>query len=349
MRPSHDESGAQGIGTIVMMVVGALLLIVAAFAVAYPAWWNHRSTVVSQHLVKQFETTPPVKVAGVCVEPPPSRKGQVAAGIVKIAALSLTAPVLPGLTDADLAVAAGHDPASPWPGQEGESILESHDVSFFSRISSLRNGDTVVWINHCNELKFKVVGHEILSPGDVIDPPAGGHGLALVTCYPTDALFYTSYRYVLLTTYVSAAKAQTAPGPVHVVVVHVKVPAPPALVAQGLKLLGSGVLVGVLEETGDPSPGWLQGPAGIDLQNLALESYIGAEKAIAQHNSVWWHDLARPGLPMPHSVWSNSDDTNVTENVHGTHVVSVTLSSANETFVLVNVHGDLLIQSVTVP
>jgi hypothetical protein len=52
---------------------------------------------------------------------------------------------------------------------------------------------------------------------------------------------------------------------------------------------------------------------------------------------------------MPSSLWSNSDDTNVTEDIAGNTVVSVTLSSANETFVLIVSHGDLLINGVTVP
>jgi hypothetical protein len=52
---------------------------------------------------------------------------------------------------------------------------------------------------------------------------------------------------------------------------------------------------------------------------------------------------------MPTSLWSNGDDTNVTEEISGNTVVSVTLSSANETFVLVPSHGDLLINGITVP
>jgi sortase A len=340
--------------TILLMVLGALMLLAAGLAVAYPVWWNHRSSTVGAKIIKNFTgtgggSTLPAHTASVCINPPQTAKGQTAAGLVEIPALSLTAPVLQGMTDAVLAVAAGHDPASPWPGSTGESVIESHDVSYFSQISKLKNGDDVVWIDHCTELHFKVIGHEVVSPGALIEAPAGNRGLALITCYPTDALFFTPDRFVLLTTLVSAGKAKVTPGPVHVVTPQVKVPAPPDLVAQGLGLANSGVLVGYLHVTGSPSAGWVQGPASLDLEALALESYIGAEKAIVQHNTTWWKDLATSGLAMPTSVWSNSADTDVTEDIAGNTVISVTLSSANETFVLVGSHGELLIKSITAP
>jgi hypothetical protein len=222
-------------------------------------------------------------------------------------------------------------------------------VSYFSQISKLKSGDQVVWVDHCAQLTFVVIGHKILSPGALIDAPAGDRGLALITCYPTNALFYTPDRFVVLTSLVAKGTASKPPGPVKVVTSQLKVPAPPDLVAQNLTLGDSSVLVGYMNVTGTPSSGWTQGPASLDLEALALESYIGAEKAVAQHNSTWWRDLAVPRLNMPTSLWSNGDDTNVTEEISGNTVVSVTLSSANETFVLVPSHGDLLINGITVP
>jgi sortase (surface protein transpeptidase) len=57
---------------------------------------------------------------------------------LEIPSLGVRAPVLQGLSDSVLNVAAGHDPASPWPGDVGESIIEAHDVSYFARISALK-------------------------------------------------------------------------------------------------------------------------------------------------------------------------------------------------------------------
>lgn len=347
-----DRRAPRRLWTSLLMVLGGLMLLGAGLAVAYPVWWDHRSSSVGGSLVNRYGTPPrglPTQPAADCINPPQSAKAQTAAGLVEIPALTLTAPVLQGLSDGVLAVAAGHDPVSPWPGGIGESVLESHDVSYFSQIAKLKAGTSVIWIDHCSELTFKVIGDEILSPGALIDPPPSARGLALITCYPTDALFYTPERFVLLTTLVSKDKATTTPGPLHDVRPRLKVPAPPGLVAQGLRLANSGVLVGYLHVTGSPASSWVQGPASLDLEALALESYIGAEKAVAQHNSSWWRDSAVPRLAMPTSVWSNSLDTNVSENIAGTSVESVTLSSADETFVLVASHGELLIKTITVP
>jgi LPXTG-site transpeptidase (sortase) family protein len=326
------------------MVIGVLLLLVAGTALAYPLWWNHRSTTGGNALIHKFNSIP-AQPSAVCI----STTAKTAAGLIEIPALSLTAPVLQGLSDSVLAIAAGHDPASPWPGGVGESVLESHDVSYFSQISKLKNGADVIWVDHCSELTFKVVGREVVNPGTMLDPPPDSRGLALITCYPTDVLFFVPTRFVLLTSLVTVGKASTTPGPVRVVTPQLKVPAPPDLVAQGLTLQGSDVYVAYMKSTGSPSGDWVQGPARLDLESLALESYIGAEKAIADHNDTWWKDLAVPGLAMPASLWSTGGDTNVTEDIVGNSVQSVTLSSPGVTFVDQATKGELLIKSISVP
>ena len=334
-----------------LSAAGIVLLLAAAAGVAYPLWWNHRSATAGERLVTNASLPSPVRrgaVAADCVKQPLSGTASVAAGVVAIASLHMTAPVLQGLSDNVLAVAAGHDPASPWPGALGESVLESHDVSYFSEIDTLRHGAVVSWIDDCRELTFTVTGYEVLEPGAPIEPPPNGRGLALITCYPTDALFYTPERFVLLTS-LDSTIAVRATSRISDVTAKVGVPAPAGLRAEGLELQGSGVLVGYLHVTGSPSAGFRQGPASLDLEAVALESYIGAEKVIAQQRASWWRDLAVPGLAMPASSWSNSLDTNVTEHIRGNSVVSVTLSSANVSFELVAVHGELLVQSVHVP
>ena len=69
----------------------------------------------------------------------------------------------------------------------------------FLRGRQAEAGTAVLWIDHCAELRFDVIGHNY-KPGAPLRPPASGRGLALITCYPTDALFYTPDRFVLLTT-----------------------------------------------------------------------------------------------------------------------------------------------------
>ena len=335
----------------VLIALGVVMLLAAGFAAGYPVWWNHRSSTAGRALVTNFVASPGGLLgepAPQCVNPPRSATSDTAAGLIEIPTLGMTAPVLQGLSAGVLDVAAGHDAASPWPGGPGESVVESHDVSYFSEVDKLKRGAAVLWIDHCAELRFDVIGHEILKPGAPLRPPASGRGLALITCYPTDALFYTPDRFVLLTTLRATSVAPSRAVRPPEVVLALRVPAPPRLVEEGLDLASSDVLVGFLRITGTPSARFRQSPAGLDLESLALESYIGAEKAVAQHESSWWRDLAVGGVSMPAAPWSDGLDTNVIERVHGTTVQSVTLSSANETFVLKVVHRELLIASVRI-
>jgi hypothetical protein len=203
----------------------------------------------------------------------------------------------------------------------------------------------VIWVDACTELTFRVVATEILAPGAEIFPPPAGRGLALITCYPTNALFWTPDRFVVEAEMVSAERLTTPQPRPTVLIPHLRVPAPPALAAAGLTLQSNFILLGHLSTTGHPSAAFLEGPAGLDTEKAALESYFGAEKAIATGNSAWWHDLALPGLPMP-SAWSMNDPVSVTLNVAGNSVRSVTLRSAAFTMRLVVRHDTLLIASV---
>ena len=156
-----------------LMLMGFLIVAVAVAAIAYPLWWNHRSEtagngLLREHLLMRHQTSDTSR----CTPSLPSRysHGMHLAGILEIPSLGVRAPVLQGLSDPVLNVAAGHDPTSPWPGGPGESIIEAHDVSYFARISALKRGDRVVWVGACTERIFRVVATEISAPGDEIFP-----------------------------------------------------------------------------------------------------------------------------------------------------------------------------------
>src|SRR5216684_3191954 len=138
----------------------------------------------------------------------------------------------------------------------------------------------------------------------------------------------------------TAAQPRPADG-----VPHLRVPAPPALVADGLTVRTNSILLGRLSMTGHPSAAFLEGPAGLDAEKAALESYFGAQKVIATGNSAWWHDLAVPALPMP-PAWRADDPVSVSVDAAGNGVRSVTLRSAAFTMRLVVRHDALLIASV---
>ncbi|HEV2361832.1 MAG TPA: sortase, partial [Acidimicrobiales bacterium] len=171
------------------------------------------------------------------------------AGILEVPAIDVRAPVVQGLGDAQMNVAVGHDPPTPWPGYPGESIVEAHDVSYFSAIDTLKIGQEVTWEDACRTRTFKVVGTVVTKPGAPIPTAPGGTGLALITCYPTDALFWTSYRFMVETALVSTSERGSQPvAPVEPVepATDLVVPAPADLVAEGLTLQDNSIYLGTL-------------------------------------------------------------------------------------------------------
>lgn len=331
-------------------LVGLLLVGVAGVAVGYPLWWQHRSDVTAQHLLHEHlrsATGSSGTVAASChpVLPGRSSRNDHLAGVLEVPRLSLTAPVLQGLGDPVLNVAVGHDPASPWPGSSGESVVLAHDVSYFARIGALKAGDEVIWRNACSAVQFDVTGTEVVSPGTRLQAPANDRGLALVTCYPANALFWTSERYVVLTRFVRSTPDRTSL-PKAESVTHLVVPAPSKLLAEGLTLQDNPIPLGTMTVSGQPSAAWEQGPSPLDVEADALESLFGAEKAIAADDRTWWKDLAVPGLAMP-AAWSNGATYYVTIDVSGSTVRSVELGSADVFVRLVVRSGALLIASVT--
>lgn len=267
-------------------------------------------------------------------------------GVLKIPAIGMTAPVLEGLSYSVLDVAVGHDPATVWPGSRGESVLLAHDVSYFSGLALLRRGDTVTWTLGCERAVFRVIGTAVTQPGAPLPVPPTGSGLALITCWPTNALFWTADRYVVETELIaqhSLAQPTTTRPPA---LVQLRVPASAALVAEGLSLAQSGVRVGHLAISGSPSASFRQGPEPLVVANAALRMYAAAFKTTVAGNRSWWAALAAPGVPLP-APWSLVYSTNVTLVVAGNTVEGVALSSPAATVTLIVRDGVLLVAGVS--
>jgi sortase A len=236
------------------------------------------------------------------------------AGVLEIPSLGLRAPVLNGLTDAVLNVAVGHLPTAPWPGLIGESVFEAHDVSYFAGLSGIRNGAVVDWETPCATAQFIVTGTSVRSPGEFISTPPGGFGLALITCWPTNALFWTNRRWVVTTTLVKTTLVARPLPNTNPIGPAIAVPAPASLVAQNLTL---------------------------EVEASSLAAYFGAYKAIATQNRSWWSALA-PGLPMP-SSWPRFSSVDMTITMAGETPHTITLASSTATMQLSVSHDTLTI------
>jgi sortase A len=239
-------------------------------------------------------------------------QGQLA-GVIKIPALNLSAPVEEGIKESILSVAVGHAPQSQWPGQGGIAVFLAHDVSYFARIDTLKPGDEIIFsglVDGCKSVVYKVVGHQIVPAGAPIYP-LSSPSLVLDTCWPVNALWFTPNRYLLRAVEVGVKSATNSQArPVHVKVgasyngdlgQEFKVPAPSALVAQGLTLQQNEVPMGTMTVSSSALPAWTQSPQPMDLEAAGLEEYFGAWHALAARNASWWSDLTK-GVSMPENL-----------------------------------------------
>ena len=322
--------------------VGVVLLALAVVGTVYPLWWNHHSSSSGAALLQRTGQSSDCGSSAARGETIPTRRQP---GVLKIPAIGLTAPVLDGLGNAVLNVAVGHDPTTVWPGHPGESLLLAHDVSYFSRLDRVRPGDLVTWALGCERVVFRVIRTEVTYPGATLTPPSSGSGLALITCWPTNALFWTPQRYVVtaeLVAHHSLGYRATVRSPA---LLRLSVPAPAALVAQGLSAAKTGVLVGKLAITGSPSARFREGPEPLAIVAVALRAYVAAIKTAQAGNQSWWSALAVPGVALP-SPWSLAYDTNVTIVVKANTVEGVVLSSTAATVTLAVHEGALVVTGV---
>jgi len=335
--------------------VGAALVWSSLAFVGYAAGWTIRKQRAETHLVAQVKTvndtfrgsTPATRTGygigsgstsaatapkGPCVQAAPTT-GQLT-GVLDIPSLGLQAPVEEGTDDAELAVAAGHAPASVWPGQTGSSVLLAHDVSYFVHLGALAAGDLITYRNQCTTVTFRVTGRQVVAAGSPVYNSATPT-LVLDTCWPTNALFFTSQRLLVTAAEVSTGSTTSAtpkpnpkaapatltgidrmqqlvrsvlpaptasPDPALAMptldTVAYTTPAPPDLVAQGLTLSQNEAPMGTLTLTGDPSTAFEESPGPLNLTSAALAAYFGGLHAGSQQRTDWWSAVA-PGVPMP--------------------------------------------------
>ncbi|HXX91728.1 MAG TPA: class D sortase [Acidimicrobiales bacterium] len=228
-------------------------------------------------------------------------------GLLDIPAIGLTAPVEQGVDDAALNVAVGHLPNSVWPGNPGNAVLEAHDVSYFVNIDNLKVGDLVRYSTPCYTYVFAVASHQVVQQGTpVYNTP--GPSITMVTCWPTNALWFTPQRYLVTASEVLTV-ARTGPGGIgsgagasDIVVppeaVPPTVPAPAALAAQGLTLTTNSIPMGPMSISGSPAQDWVQGPGPLAVEGSAVEGFIAGVKSLEQNRSDWWGAIA-PGVTMP--------------------------------------------------
>jgi sortase A len=217
-------------------------------------------------------------------------------GLLEIPVLGLTAPVLQGTGDPVLAEAVGHVPASVWPGEPGTSVLAAHDVTWFSGIGQLRPGDELRYVIPCRTFTYRVTSHRVVAAGYPVYNTVTAR-IVLDTCYPLNALYLTGSRYLVYADLIETSPTAAIPAP-PATPSPLIVPAPKALVAEGLGLEQNEAPLGVLSLAGSPSASWRQTSAPLQAEASVLTAYFGIVRSAEQANRNWWADLA-PSLRGP--------------------------------------------------
>ncbi len=251
-------------------------------------------------------------------------------GLLEIPKLGVVAPVENGTGDAQLDVAVGHDPSSVWPGTAGNAVFEAHDVSYFVGLSSLNAGDQVLFVAPCATYTFEVTGHSVVKEGSpVYNTPTPT--LTMVTCWPTDALWFTPDRYLVTASEVSQS-AVGGGGQAYVATsAPPSVPVPAQLAAQGVTLATYSLPMGTFTLAGTPDPAWAQTTNPLLALNSGVEAFIAAVRALVEDHLDWWNDLA-PGVQAPSVLLGGTNPTylsslDVTVTAVGSQVTGITLTN----------------------
>ena len=332
----------------VLIVVGGLLIAATVAWQVNAAVWSSHSTRAGKALVNRFlnehslstpapATTVPVPPgSATLVSCAQSTSADQVKGLLEIPKIGVTGPVEDGTDDAQLNVAIGHVPGSVWPGDTGNSVLEAHDVSYFVNLAQLQAGDTIRYIAPCITYTFTVQSHSVVHEGSPVYNTSTPT-LTLVTCWPTNALWFTPERYLVTATLASSSLTGAAGRSYLASQPPPAVPVPQPLAAQGVTLETYSVPMGAMALTGSPDSSWAQSTNPLLVESSAVKAFIAGVRSLTENRLDWWGAIA-PGVqpPQPLVGAQNPRDAsplNGTITAEGIQATSVALSTT------VNVSG----------
>ena len=108
---------------------------------------------------------------------------------LRVPALGVDLIVLDGVSGRTLAFGPGHASGSPRPGMAGTAIISGHRDTHFRFLAALTPGDEiVVEMPNRRPARFRVTETAVVDSRVAVIRAADGPALALLTCYPFDAL-----------------------------------------------------------------------------------------------------------------------------------------------------------------
>jgi sortase A len=182
--------------------VGGVFLGVGLLALGAPLWVRALAWTEQQRLQAVAPALPapvakptgPGAPAAAPLTPPPPAGSVVAA--LQIPALGLQAAVVAGTDPFALATAPGWVNTTALPGQDGTAVIAAHNATFFRHLNHLQPGQTVSVTTRQGRFLFRVEKARVVRAGQPIRNTRRP-SLALVACWPLDALYLTPWRYVV--------------------------------------------------------------------------------------------------------------------------------------------------------
>jgi LPXTG-site transpeptidase (sortase) family protein len=209
------------------------------------------------------------------------------AGLLQIPAIGLIAPVVQGDGSLELSTSIGHNQSSVWPGGNGTTVFDGHDVTWFHNLPHLHPGERISYVSACDSINYRVTSVQVVEAGAPIYNKPGQ--LDLVTCYPVDALYYTSQRMVVHARQIGATKPNQA------IYVAKVVSAPRSGVPgkwRNLATLNANPVVeGTLVIQGDPANVWTQSTVPLNALANLHDAYFGALREAEIVNATQWAGL----------------------------------------------------------
>jgi LPXTG-site transpeptidase (sortase) family protein len=278
------------------LVCGVLVAVGLALG-GWLVWFFAHSSIEGRALLTQAQT----RIAAAAT--PPRARGSVAAsarcrppagavGELVVPALSLVAPVVQGDGAAQLSDAVGHVPTSVWPGGNGTAVLVAHDVTWFHDLPDLPSGAEIEYVSRCDAFTYRVLSARVVTAGT---PVANAPGtLALVTCWPLDALWFTSTRELVLAAQVGGSSTAT---PV-TVPSRPRVPplAVPASLAAVDTLARNPTPLGALSVAGSHLHAFEESPGPLADAAAVQDVFFAAQRAAEADRATLWAQVA-PGVP----------------------------------------------------
>ncbi|MCL8209329.1 MAG: class D sortase [Actinomycetia bacterium] len=184
--------------------LGGALLGLGLFALGAPLWargwtWAQQARLaVAARPLAAVRTTverarPGLPAAAPLLPPPPS--GTVVAQL-SIPSLFVDAAVVAGTDPFALSTAPGWVRTTALPGENGTAVIAAHNATFFRHLDRLRPGQRIAVTTRQGRFVFAVVGARVVRAGTPL-VNSRRPTLALVACYPLDALYLTPWRYVV--------------------------------------------------------------------------------------------------------------------------------------------------------